>query len=130
MPNPYTVLDPSTSATMLIALSGYPQDQLCEEFGQIEDAFLSHFKGRQYPQWYCSLQIEICHLIARYIPTDHLRLIYVPWTEDALRIEQGPAFFRSDETLIAIAECLAQYGNKLHWSRQHRSLEVTVLKSD
>lgn len=125
MTNSYAVLNSSDLALMLIALSGYPQDQLCEEYGQLENAFLSRFGG-QYPQWYCSLQVEMCHLIALYLPLDHLRLIYVPWTQDALMIEQGPAFFRSDQPLVDIADCLSRYGNRLNWDMKHRSLTVTV----
>lgn len=125
MNNPYCVLNSTELALMLIALSGYAQDQLCQEYGLIEDEFLSRF-GNQYPKWFTPAQIEICHTMMRCTPYQVTDFVYVPWTSEALAIEQGPSFYSRHQKLTEIADCLSRYGACLHWNRQFRHLEITL----
>ena len=126
MNNPYAVLNNRELALILYALSGYPTQELCEQFGKAEDELRSRFHG-DYPPWYSLIAIEVFHTMMRCTPPDNQDCpVYIPWTLTASQ-EQGPAFFNCEDKLTEIADCLFRYGACLHWNRQLRHLEVTLI---
>ncbi len=127
MHNPYALLSDQDLSLLIIALSGYPEDSLNQTFALAQSALVARYGD--YPDWFTPAQIAVCDLMVRYTHPDQ-HLVYIPWTPEALLIEQGPSFFRSDQSLVEISECLARSGHRLQWNRHQRSLEVVVQDSD
>ncbi len=127
--NPYAVLNNRDLALVLYALSGYPTEELCEQFGKAEAVLRSRFQGGDYPPWYSLVAMEVFHTMMRCIPPDdHDYPVYIPWTSAALAAaqEQGPAFFNRQQKLTEISACLSHYGTCLRWNRPERTLEVVL----
>lgn len=124
--NSYALLNDAELALMLIALAGYPDDDLCRQGAVIEAELLSRYCG-EYPPWFTSVQIAVCHSLQQGMRTDApMPMPYLPICARAMDSigDRTPAFFNDHLPVIEIARRLAHSGMSLHWNTQLRALEI------
>lgn len=126
MNNPYTQMSEADLALILIGLAGYPDDDLCRQGAVIAAELRSRYCG-EYPPWFTSVQIAVCHSLQQGMRTDaSMPMPYLPICARAMDSigDWTPAFFNDHLPVIEIARRLAHSGMSLHWNTQLRALEI------
>lgn len=126
MNNPYALMNDSDIAMMLIALAGYPDEDLCRQGAVIEAELRSRHQGH-YPAWFTPAQIAVCQTLHRYVDHNDKRpLRYLSINRCAMKRagEWIPAFFDESRPLIDILRQLARSGLCLRWNAPLRTLEI------
>ena len=113
--NSYALLNDAELALMLIALAGYPDDDLCRQGAVIEAELRSRHQGH-YPDWFTSVQIAVCRTLQRHIPMNRAS-------------EAIPAFFDENRPIVDIIRQLHKSGRCLRWNSSLRTLEI-IPKND